>query len=229
MNTFGKKAFSFYRNLRPDFKIPEQIDVLMPFENKNAEHTSGLFYNKFYDDNRKRIFIVGINPGRFGAGTTGIAFTDPIRLETKCGITNELPKKPELSSVFIYEMIDEYGGVNKFYSDFFLTAICPVGFIRNGNNINYYDDNSLANSVKSFIVRTLGEQMAFGAIKSVVICLGEGKNYKYLMKINEEHHFFEEIIPLSHPRFIMQYRRKKLKEYLGSYIDTLNKSVEKAG
>lgn len=39
--------------------------------------------------------ILGINPGRFGAGTTGIAFIDPIRLENECGINNSFPKKVE--------------------------------------------------------------------------------------------------------------------------------------
>jgi hypothetical protein len=39
------------------------------------------FYQKYYADNKKRSLIIGINPGRFGAGVTGIPFTDPIRLK----------------------------------------------------------------------------------------------------------------------------------------------------
>ena len=33
--------------------------------------------------------------------------------------------------------------------------------------------------------------------------------------------YFEKIIPLSHPRFIMQYKRKKLDEYLNMYKNAL--------
>ena len=50
----------------------------------------------------QRHLLLGINPGRFGGGVTGIPFTDPIRLQNVCGIENNFEKKQELSSVFIY-------------------------------------------------------------------------------------------------------------------------------
>ncbi len=39
-----------------------------------------------------RYLILGINPGRFGGGITGIPFTDPIRLQNICGIENDFQK-----------------------------------------------------------------------------------------------------------------------------------------
>jgi len=41
------------------------------------------FYTKFYSDCKPRQLVLGINPGRFGAGATGIPFTDTRRLNEK--------------------------------------------------------------------------------------------------------------------------------------------------
>ena len=87
--------------------------------------------------------MLGINPGRFGAGVTGITFTDPVRLEKECGIPNNFDKRQELSSVFIYDFIAAWGGAEAFYSRFFLSAVFPLGFTREGRNLNYYDDPQL--------------------------------------------------------------------------------------
>ena len=92
------------------------------------------FYNRFYNDTNKRIYLIGINPGRFGGGTTGIAFTDPINLQVKCEIENKFAKKQELSSDFIYKLIDEFGGVENFFSKFYLTALYPLALIKDGKN-----------------------------------------------------------------------------------------------
>jgi hypothetical protein len=124
-------------------------------------------------------------------------------------------------------MIERFGGPFEFYRRFFLTAICPIGFTRHGKNINYYDDRKLLQTAKPFIVDTMKEQLALGAYRKTVICLGEGKNYEYLLKLNEEYHFFDEVVPLAHPRFIMQYKRKKLEWYIDTYLKTFGKAVEK--
>src|SRR5687768_18158258 len=43
-----------------------------------------------------------------------------------------------------------YGGCDKFYSDFFITAVSPLGFVKNGKNVNYYDDRELLYAVTPF-------------------------------------------------------------------------------
>lgn len=85
---------------------------------------------------RGRVPILGINPGRFGSGLTGVTFTDPVALADECGISNHLPRKRELSSIYIYEMIRHMGGPAEFYQQFFLSAVCPLGFTRKGVNLN---------------------------------------------------------------------------------------------
>jgi hypothetical protein len=52
-------------------------------------------------------------------------------------------------------------------------------------------------------------------------CLGEGENYKQFRRINDEHRFFKEIIPLPHPRWVMQYRRKSMGEFAAIYVEKL--------
>lgn len=211
----------FYKQLSPELDLGEGVAVMNPFTGGYSWQLTETFYNKFYSDTHPRKFIFGINPGRFGGGVTGIPFTDPIRLKEICGIDNDLPKKAELSSQFIYDMINAYGGPEAFYYDFYITALSPLGFTKNGINLNYYDDKALLKSIEPFIVHCIQQQQQTIAGADACFCLGEGTNFKIFQKLNQKYGFFKAIIPLPHPRFIMQYRRKKVDEYVRLYIDKL--------
>jgi hypothetical protein len=213
---------SFLKDLRITAKLPKGIEVLDPYSNPQTFELCRQFYKKYYNDDNPRSLLLGINPGRFGSGTTGVSFTDPVKLEKFCGIKNELPKKPELSADFIYAMIDAYGGPDAFYSNYFVSAVSPLGFTFKGKNINYYDVAALEKSVTPFIVKSIQQLMDMGMSKEKCFCIGEDKNLKALVRLNEKHQWFKEIIPLPHPRFIMQYRRKKLKEYIDIYLTRLS-------
>ena len=215
----------FYKTLRPDFVLPDGISVMNPYEDATSWQLASSFYEKFYSDTQPRVFIFGINPGRFGGGITGVPFTDPIRLQEKCGIPNEWKKQAELSSIFIYEMIDGYGGVAAFYERFFITALSPLGFTRDGKNLNYYDDKELLRSSEPYMVECIRRQLGTMPTLSTCCCLGEGENYKQFLRLNEKYGFFKEIIPLPHPRWVMQYRRKKIGEYVGVYVEKLKKII----
>ena len=165
--------------------------------------------------------MLGINPGRLGAGLTGVPFTDPVNLEKNCGIPNAFAKKPELSSDFIYRMIDDMGGPESFYRKFFITSVCPLGFIRKSVNMNYYDDKELLRMTEPFIIRNLKRQLEFGCRRETAFVIGEGKNLYFLERINGKYGFFDRLVPLPHPRFVMQYRRKDLKTYLKLYKERL--------
>jgi hypothetical protein len=220
--TFGEKAIDFYKNIEIPQEQTNGVSFMNPYKDDVVQNILKQFFTKFFDDNKKRTFLIGINPGRFGGGLTGIAFTDPINLEEKCGIKNNIPKKPELSSKFIYRLIDEYGGVEQFYSDFFITAIYPFALIKEGKNYNYYDSKRIYEKLKPDIIQHLQSQIDFGAYSNKAICLGK-KNEKYLHDINNELNFFEEIITVDHPRYIMQYKLKKIDEYIEYYLDSLNR------
>jgi hypothetical protein len=227
MTTFADRIISFCNDLDFTGSLPEGISVMNPFRN-DPEVSSAVsrFYRKYYNDNQPRYMIIGINPGRFGAGATGIPFTDTIRLEEICGINIKGIRTRETSSVFIYQMIDRYGGPDKFYRDFFISAVSPLGFTSRSKtgkevNYNYYDSKELTEAVFVFIVESLKKQMEFGIKNDVCFCLGTGKNYSFLSKLNDEFRFFGRIEPLEHPRFIMQYRAKKQQYYIDLYIEKL--------
>lgn len=217
----AEKINQFNNKLSLKVKLPESVDVLNPFEDKITVQLAETFYNKYYSDSKPRKLILGINPGRLGGGITGIPFTDPVKMQDICGITNDLSRKTEPSAGFIYDMISAYGGPEKFYGNYFIYAVCPLGFTKNGINYNYYDDKVLEKAVTPFIVESLEQILAFNIDKQVCFCLGNGKNYKFLNALNNQYHFFEKVIPLPHPRWIVQYRRKRYQEFIDLYLREL--------
>jgi hypothetical protein len=220
--TFGEKVLKFYKGLKISDPLPEGIHVMNPYQDRACMSVCKKFYLRYYNDTSRRFVILGINPGRYGAGITGIPFTDPIKLETLLGIPNDLQKKPELSAEFIHRMIAAFGGHERFFSMFFINSVSPLGFLADGKNLNYYDTPLLRTSLEPFIRKSLHDLMDLGIRREIAYCLGEGENYKYIKKMNSEENFFEQLIPLAHPRFIMQYRRKQMDSYVQDYIEKLS-------
>ncbi len=227
MRTFAEKVIDFNRHLHLEEKLPDKIRVMNPFrENPQAMEVSSAFYKKYYDDHNPRHLILGINPGRFGAGVTGVPFTDTKRMEQYCGIQVQGVQTHEPSSVFIYEVIEAYGGVEKFYSHFYINSPSPLGFVKvNHNNrelnYNYYDSKQLQLLLQDFIIDSIWTHISMGINTDVALCLGTGKNYTYLKHLNDRHQFFDHLVALEHPRYIMQYKSKEKPGYLDKYIRAL--------
>ncbi|MBI1225183.1 MAG: DUF4918 family protein [Bacteroidetes bacterium] len=223
MDTIAKRLehhFSDLHNHLPP--VPTAVEWLLPLSNlPETGRVFSAFLEKYYSDMQPRTLILGINPGRFGAGVTNVAFTDPVRLVQDCGIGNNFEKKEELSAQFIYKVVYAYGGVQPFYQHFFLNSVVPFGFVKNGVNYNYYDEKPLQEAMKPLIRHHLRSLLALGMYAKTCICLGEGKNFQFLSKFNESEGFFEKIVPLPHPRFIMQYRRKRVEEFVEMYLSAL--------
>jgi len=224
MKTFADNVIAFNKEVNFTGNLPGGISMMNPFkENKNIIPLSSSFYKKYYNDTRSRHLILGINPGRFGGGVTGIPFTDTKRLIEKCHIQYPGKVTHEPSSVFVYEMIDAYGMVEEFYNNFYINSICPLGFTAVGNNgkeinYNYYDSKELMNAVYDFIIESIQKQISFGIETDICFCFGNGKNEKFLRMLNEEKKFFNKIIALEHPRFVMQYKSKSKQFYIDKYI-----------
>ncbi len=218
--TWTEHLIKFYKTLDPP-RLPPGTEWLFPQQEESVMKIVEQFVNKYFNDEGKRRLILGINPGRFGAGVTGVNFTAPKQLKEICGIDHSMKMHSELSAEFIYKMIDAYGGTKKFYRSYFIGSVCTLGLVKNGKNINYYDDKTLLKELEPFIIKTIEQQLGFPVKTDVCFCIGGEKNYRYLSGLNEKHNWFQEIKPLPHPRFIMQYRRKKLEEYIQLYIDAL--------
>ena len=217
----AKKLIDFYQSLRPPGNLPRDIEILFPQKDPQVIELIKKFFEKYFNDTRPRRLMLGINPGRYGAGITGVNFTAPRQLKENCGIDHHLDLTSELSAEFIYDMIGEYGGVKKFYTNWFIGSVCPLGFVKNGKNINYYDDKKLMAAVTTFIIVCIHKQIAIGFSTDKCLCIGGEKNFKFLSGLNNEHKWFGEIVPLPHPRFILQYRRKQKDQFIHQYLSAL--------
>ncbi len=215
--TFAARALDFYRSLEAPRNLPAGIRAMNPYRDPEVWRYVEEFFNRYFADDAPRTLVFGINPGRFGGGRTGVMFTDPVALDRCCGIHNDLVKRRETSSEFIYDFIQRHGGPKRFYGEFFLTAVSPLGFVRDGLNYNYYDDPLLLARLTPFILRTLHAQLALNVRRGAAIVLGSGANQKFFTRLNDEHGFFRNVLRLDHPRFIMQYRRKRLTHYRREY------------
>jgi hypothetical protein len=225
--TFAKQILDFYFSLPKELTLPNGVEPIYTFNNLETKEVMQQFFHKYYDDTKPRIYLVGINPGRLGSGITGIGFTDAFHLENVCGIANNFDKRVEISAAFMFEVMEAYGGLEKFYGDFFFTTTMPLGLLKEGKNYNYYDDKETEKSLEPFITETLLKQMSFPQAKANIICIGQGKNLKYLQAFNKKHHCFESIDIVPHPRWVMQYRRKEKEKYIQMYLDVLAKVLKK--
>ena len=184
------------------------------------------FYDKFYNDDNIRKFIIGINPSRHGAGVTGVPFTDTKRLDSECGIKMESAYTHEVSSVFMYDVINALGGPEKFYKHFYINSPFPLALVREKNgkwiNANYYDDKELFEMTEEFMIESLKKHISIGVDTSEVFVLGT-KNAKFIHKLNQKAKLFKEIIVLEHPRYIQQYKSKDKQFYIDKYVSFLRK------
>ncbi|WP_292010110.1 SMUG2 DNA glycosylase family protein [Chryseobacterium sp.] len=226
--TFADRVIEFNTKLIYSGNLPGDFKVLNPYlDNPETMEVMGKFYHQYYSDVEKRKFIIGINPSRHGAGVTGVPFTDTKRLESVCGIKMKSAYTHEVSSVFIYDMIQEYGGVQEFYKDIYINSPFPLAIVRkakNGTwlNANYYDDKELFKDVKGFMIETLKKHISLNLDTSEVFVLGK-KNAEFISKLNQEEQMFETITVLEHPRYIQQYKSKEKQLYIDKYILALKK------
>jgi len=224
MKTFADKIIEFNRSVDYTGELPEGIRIMNPFrENAEVLTLSSAFYKKYYDDTNPRHLILGINPGRFGAGVTGIPFTDTKHLKNECQLSYSGKETHEPSSVFVYEMIKAYGGAARFYANFYINSVSPLGFTMvdpNGKekNYNYYDSKALTEAVRDFCIENIRQQIAIGVETDIGYCFGTGQNEKFIRQLNNEYHFFNEVIALEHPRFIMQYKARSKQLYIDKYL-----------
>jgi hypothetical protein len=228
--TFGEKVIDFHANLSyNNASLPHHVKALNPYHDSPVSMKAIKdFYTKFYSDNIKRHLILGINPGRFGAGHTGIPFTDTKRLINECEIPFEGKSSHEPSSVFIYKVIAAMGTPELFYRKFYISSLFPLALVQidekgREKNINYYDTKELLEATKDYIIGNIKTQIEMGVYTDVCFCLGTGKNERVLRKLNEQYNFFKKIVALDHPRFIVQYKSAKMQEYVEKYVLALSR------
>jgi hypothetical protein len=221
--TLADQILAFCQDLDYDLPLPAGIGIMNPYRaSADIREICHTFYSKFYRDNNPRRLILGINPGRLGSGATGLPFTDTKRLNQNCDIAYDKFVTHEPSSAFVYQMINAYGGPEKFYSDFYINSVCPLGFVKiDGNktiNYNYYDDKALVLSTLAFIKWNITQQIQISGRHDVCFVFGTGKNFAFLDKLNREMKYFDKVIQGQKNRPI--HRKLSRSIYQASIINT---------
>lgn len=230
--TFSDNVLEFNNWLADiNLELFDNYSIINPFTGTNKEkikEITEVFYKKYYNDNNKRFLILGSSPARKGTAITGIPFEDASHLYKETGIMIDNFYINKSSSDFLYDVMEQYGGCKAFYKNFFMNFVCPLGIVNKnskGNliNANYYENKKLENVLYNFIIDSLKKIISLGIDTSICYCIGSGENFKFLTAINEQYKFFDKIVALEHPRFIMQYNKNNKDKYLDKYMTALNK------
>lgn len=229
--TFAEYVLQFYSWIsREEMGVPDGYRIINPFlgdKSKIIKKIQKIFYRKYYSDTKVRRLILGSSPARRGTALTGVPFEEANRLQKITGIELNGCYINKSSSNFLYEVIEEYGGFDVFYGEFYMNFVCPFGISKITSkgteiNSNYYENKALRDALYQLIVKSIASQLKFGIDSEICYCIGSGENFKFLSMINDKYHFFNRIMPLEHPRFIMQYNVGKKDEYKRKYLDALN-------
>ncbi|WP_055522757.1 uracil-DNA glycosylase family protein [Streptomyces graminilatus] len=228
--TVARRILQFNEELaETTLELPPGFTVINPFtgpQQERVREVTTAFYHKYYDDDKPRRLVLGSSPARRGTAVTGVPFEDAKLLESETGVDVDGYAVSRPSAGFLHDVIRRYGGRDKFYADFVMSFVCPLGLVRTNHkrnevNCNYYENKKLLELLHSFLVDTLERQLAFGTDTSVCYCIGSGENFKFLSKVNEGQRFFQRIVPLEHPRFITQYNRDREEEFAEKYLSAL--------
>ena len=226
--TVAQEILEFNDNLgRVSLEVLKGFNLINAFNGVNKDTVKRVlhkFYTKYYNDTDKRFVILGSSPARRGTALTGVPFEDVNHLQKDTGISLDAFGANKRSSSFLYEVMEEYGGRQNFYKQFYMSFVCPLGIEKinlKGNwvNCNYYENAALKKCLHTFIVDSLRCQIDFSIDTTVCFCIGSGENFKFLTNINDEYHFFDAIAPLEHPRFIMQYNADRKEEFIQKYVN----------
>ncbi len=227
-STFAQRVINYNHQLQFKVKLPVGFETINPFaHNPETIRVMEAFYQYFYNDNEPRRLIIGINPSRHGAAVTGVPFTDTKRLEQVCGIKMKTVHTHEVSSVFMYDMIAQYGGAKLFYKNFYINSPFPLAIISNKKNpnkwlnANYYDDPTLFKDLETYMTETLQKHISMGIDTSHAFVLGK-KNASYIAMLNRKASLFKKLSVLEHPRYIQQYFSKEKDRFILKYLQTLN-------
>ena len=232
--TVADRVLQFTDHLaRTALEPPPGFAVVNPFSGPGRDgvrEVTTAFYRRFYDDCRPRRLVLGSSPARRGTAVTGVPFASAQALgganSVGDGVAVDDCAGSRTSAGFIDEVIRRCGGRDRFYADFVMGFVCPLGVVRTkagggAVNANYYENTKLLETLRSFIVDTLRRQLAFKVDASVCYCIGSGGNFGFLSELNAEECLFETIVPLEHPRFITQYHPGRWDESIEKYVRVL--------
>ena len=169
------------------------------------------FWQTYYGSSVPRVVICGINPGRHGAGKTGIPFLD---FQSLAQLIPDVERSDSESSAgFFYQVIKQFGA-SAFLPTFYVTNIASVGFVRAGKNLNY---NDLPAPALEIVERNFLLEMAV-VQPTHIISLGEVV-HATVNKLMGKDVDCKRRLP--HPSWIANYRRNQIEEWVTRYLAVL--------
>lgn len=223
MKTIVEDYFDFYEIFKDKYSETlegKNIKILSKFlENKNNIIE---FHKRYVQPNSPKIVICGINPGRNGAGLTGIPFIDFKSLSKM--LPNIAKEESEQSAKFFYSVIQEFG-IENFYQKFHVTNISWYGFsqIDKQKNVNY---DNISTEIAIFLIEKFVEEMEF-INPDFIIPLSKNVFYE-LKSLKERNKIKAEIgTRLCHPSWISTYRSNDINLWTNKYVETLKIHLNK--
>lgn len=218
--TIGEEVVKFYENFGLQSTLPEGVEVHNPFDDPKKRSAIIEFCQKYYADSNGRTHILGINPSRMTATTTGVNYTDGYALKYYCGIDNEFSASRELTSDFFYRVVEKMGGADTFYKTTFAWAIMPLSVTKEGGYENYYEESLLMYLLDIILSNMAWLQTSIPSTGKAVV-LGTGENKKSFGQLAGHPFGYDQVEYLPHPRWVMQYNRAKLDHYTDLYVKAL--------
>ena len=199
-----------FLNLISDQGVCVLSDLLL-----NQTHID-TFWQTYYGSSVPRVVICGINPGRHGAGKTGIPFLDFQSLAQL--IPGVERSDSEGSAGFFYQVVKRVGA-SAFFPTFYVTNIASVGFACEGKNLNY---NELPGPALEIVERNFLLEMAV-VQPTHIISLGEVVHATVNKLMGKE---VDCTRRLPHPSWITTYRRNESEKWLSHYLAELGPFLE---
>ena len=191
-----------------------EIKVLNEFLSNWASITK--FNNDFYGEKLPKTVLCGINPGKNGAGKTGLPFLDFTSLSKLMNNVNR--QDTERSAQFFYDIVQELGAKD-FYKTFYVTNISWIGYIKGNKNLNYYD---LPLTVKKFVYDMFIYEMDMVSPTTIISLSGAVKD---TVKELFDDSSVETNLQLPHPNYCAF--PKNYKSCKAKYINLLSQFIKK--
>lgn len=191
------------------------LGICIPSDFVNNGEGIAAFWEKYYGNAVPRIMICGINPGRLGAGKTGIPFLDFASLSQLIPCIER--QYSENSASFFFEVVKSFGA-ESFFKTFYVTNFSSVGFVKDGVNFNYHD---LPQAALETVERNFLAEIAI-VEPTHVISLGREVHLSVLKllpsSIDCSHY-------LPHPSWVAIYRSNERDYWVQRYKGVLAKFV----
>ncbi|MEY2342744.1 uracil-DNA glycosylase family protein [Acidithiobacillus sp. IBUN Pt1247-S3] len=171
------------------------------------------FWQQYIPEPLPQTVILGLNPGRLGAGLTGIPLLD-FRSLASLFPDGRLPRNDTEPSANFFHRVVQNVGAEKFYREFYVSNVSAVGYLRDNKNCNYHE---LPDAAQRIVEERFVAEMAVVAPKRI-IALGRE------VEATVQRLFPDGSVRISHlphPSWIMTYRLREAQSWVRRYTQML--------